>query len=116
MASELKQPQWIDDAAQATRVTLVDTSGTAYSAGAAASVQRTTAISRVNTATTTNITAGKKAYTVAVITVASAASPTLGGVALPVGSYSFEAPPGDTLDAKSLVTVLGDDVIITSIT
>lgn len=115
MASELKQPQWVDDAAKATRVTVVDSSGTA-GAGSSATVQRTTAISRVNTATTTSITAGKKSYTVAVVTAASAASPTLGGVALPVGSYSFEAPPNDTLDAKSLVTVSGDDCIIISVT
>lgn len=116
MASELKQPQWIDDAAKATRVTLVAADGTA-SPGSGATVQRVTAIARVNTATTTAITAGKQSYTVAVVSAASAASPTLDGVALPAGSsFTFEAPPGDTLEAASVVTVSGDDVIITSVT
>ena len=116
MANELKPSQYVDDSARATRVTMVAADGSA-SANTGATVQRVTAIQRVATATTTSITAGKKAYTVAVVTAASAASPTLGGVALPQGaSFTFEAPPNDTLDAKSLVTVLGDDVIITSIT
>lgn len=115
MTDHLQQAQYIDDGARATRVTIVGTDGSASASGAA-SVQRVTAISRVATATTTSISAGKKAYTVAVIAAASAASPTLAGVALPVGSYSFEAPPGDTLEAESLVTVSGDDVIIISVT
>ncbi len=117
MASELKGPQWVDDVPKATRVQIVSAAGAdATPAAAAASVQRVTAVTRVATATTTSITAGKKAYTVAVVTAASPASPTLAGVALPVGSYSFEAPTGDTLEAESLVTVTGDDCIILSIT
>lgn len=109
-------PEYVDNEAKATRVTMVAADGSA-SGGGAASVQRVTAISRVATATTTSITAGKKSYTVAVVAAASAASPTLDGVALPAGStFTFEAPQGDTLEAASVVTVSGDDVIITSIT
>lgn len=82
-----------------------------------ASVQRVTAIQRVITATTTSITAGKKSYSVAVVTAASGSSPTLDGVALPAGvTVSFSAPDNDTLESASLVTVLGDDVIVTSVT
>lgn len=115
MADHEKQSQWIDDGARATRVTLVASDGS-VPPDAAAAVQRVTGIVRVATATTTPITAGKKAYTVAVITAASAASPTLDGVAIPVGAYNYEAPPGDTLESASVVTVSGDDVIILSIT
>lgn len=113
MAHHLNPSNYVDDGAAATRVTLVTAAGAATAAAAA--VARTAAISRVATATTTTITAGKKAYTIAVVTAASAASPTIGGVAVPVGSYSWEAPPGDTLSALAVVTVSGDDVIISTL-
>jgi hypothetical protein len=98
------------------RAAPVPVSGT-VTATPPASVQRVTAITRVATATTTAITAGKKSYSVAVVTAASVASPTLDGVALPAGAtVSFTAPDNDTLEAASVVTVSGDDVIITSVT
>lgn len=110
MADNLQNSQYIDGTARATRVITVGSAGTS-------STQRVTAIARVATATTTAITAGKQSYTVAVVAAASTASPTLDGVALPSGSsVTFSAPTGDTLEAASLVTVLGDDVIITSVT
>lgn len=80
----------------------------------AAGVARTKSISRVTTATTTTIPAGRQSYTVTVIAAASAASPTLDGVALPVGyTATFSVVYGrDTLPSASLVTVAGDDVLI----
>lgn len=115
MADHEKQSNWVDDEARATRVTMVAANGSA-SASSAATVQRAVTIARVATATTTSITAGKYSYTVAVVAAASAASPTLGGVAIPVGtSLTFSAPPRDTLPAASVVTVTGDDVIISTI-
>lgn len=71
-------------------------------------------ITRVNTATTTPIAAGAESYSVTVVSAASAASPTLDGVALPVGyTATFSVVYArDTLPSASLVTVSGDDVII----
>lgn len=135
MAVVRDDQQFIDTAQQATRVidiggggggggltdaelraTPVPVSGT-VTATPPASVERVTAIARVATATTTAITAGKKSYSVAVVTAASVASPTLDGVALPAGvTISFTSPDNDTLEAASLVTVSGDDVIVTSVT
>lgn len=81
------------------------------------SAQRTTSIQRVITATTTTLVAGHRSYTVTVIAAASAASPTLDGVALPVGyTASYSADGANTLEAASLVTVLGDDVIVLMVT
>ncbi len=115
MTVHRENSQFLDDTAQATRVIGVDATGTPVAGAAAA--QRVTGISRVATATTTAITAGKKSYTVAVVTAASAASPTIDGVAVPAGtSLTWEAPPNDTLEAASVVTVSGDDVIIISVT
>ncbi len=103
-----------DHEAQASRVIIVDTDGADVPVPQAP-VQRTPAISRVNTATTTNVAAGKKSYSYAVVASASAASPTLGGVALPAGTViTWQAPDQDTLAAApALVTVSGDDVIVT---
>lgn len=135
MAVVRDDQQFIDTAQQATRVidiggggggggltdaelraTPVPVAGT-VTATPPASVERVTAIARVATATTTAITAGKKSYSVAVVTAASVASPTLDGVALPAGvTISFTSPDNDTLEAASLVTVSGDDVIVTSVT
>ncbi len=78
--------------------------------------QRTTGLVRVNTATTTAITAGSRSYSVTVVAAASSASPTLEGVAIPMGmTVRYEAPENDTLEAASVVTVSGDDVIITEV-
>jgi len=99
--------EYIDNVAQAQRVTSV-------APGTTGSTARTTSVQRVNTATTTNVAAGAQAYTFTVITASSASSPTLGGVALPQGytaSFSI-VNPGDTLSAISLVTATGDDVMI----
>lgn len=71
-----------------------------------------TTLARINTATTTPIAAGALSYTVIVITAASAASPTLDGVALPLGEFTFGTDGSGTLDAASLVTVAGDDVLL----
>lgn len=105
--------EYIDLTAQAQRVISIAPSG-----GGSGSVSRDPNIVRVNTATTTAITAGKQAFTVTVIAAASTASPTLDGVALPVGyTATFGiSNPGDTLQSMSLVTVSGDDVIILSVT
>lgn len=99
--------EYIDTTAQAQRVV-------SLAPGGAGSTARTPTVQRVNTATTTNVAAGAQAYTFTVISAASAASPTLGGVALPQGySASFSiSNPGDTLGAISLVTSTGDDVMI----
>jgi hypothetical protein len=98
---------YIDTTAQAQRVV-------SLAPGGSGSAVRTTSVQRVNTATTTNVAAGAQAYTFTVISAASAASPTLGGVVLPQGysaSYSI-TNPGDTLSAIALVTSTGDDVLI----
>lgn len=132
--------EYVDQVALATRVIAVDSAGTPIPPGGGgltdaqlravpvpvsgtvtanppATVQRVTAITRVITATTTAITAGKKSYTVTVIAAASAASPTLDGVALPAGyTASYSSPSNDTLESASVVTVLGDDVIILAVT
>lgn len=81
-------------------------------------VARTSSIQRVNTAATTAIAAGTQSYTVTVVAAASAASPTLGGVALPAGyTATYSVVYGrDTLPAASVVTVAGDDVIILKVT
>ena len=66
---------------------------------------------------THTITAGKKSYSIAVIAAASEDSPTLDGVAIPANTVlEFEAPPNDTLEAASLVTVAGDEVLFVSVT
>lgn len=114
-ADKYVEQQWLDDAAKATRVVMVDSGG--GSGGALPTpVQRTTNISRVATATTTPIAAGARSYSVTVLGVASDASPTLDGVALPYGmTVRFAAPNNDTLEAASLVTLAGDDVLITEV-
>lgn len=102
---------YIDNTAKAQRVTVV-------SGGGGGAVQRVTSIQRVNTATTTPIAAGTQSYTVTVVTASGAASPTLDGVALPAGYTATYAVtnPGDTLEAASMVTATGDDVIILKVT
>ena len=107
---------YADTAAEAQRVMLVDGSGEALDPGAGGGVARASGISRVATATTTAITAGARSYSVTVIAAASAASPTLDGVAIPQGvTVRFEADGDNTLDAASLVTVSGDDCLITEV-
>lgn len=77
---------------------------------------RVEGITRYNSAGTRTVGAGKRSYSVLVVAAASAASPTLGGVALPAGwSGEFTAPVNDTLTGLSLVTVGVDDVIVTAI-
>jgi hypothetical protein len=112
MAEHKIMPQWVDDAARATRVTVVDASG--ESGGALPDpVERATTATRVATAATTAIAAGARSYSVTVLAAASAASPTLDGVAIPVGmTVRRVAPNNDTLEAASVVTVSGDDVLI----
>lgn len=73
-------------------------------------------ITRFAVAGTRTVGAGSFSYSVTVISAASAASPTLGGVALPVGFTASYAPRNaDTLTGLSLVTVTGDDVMVTVI-
>jgi hypothetical protein len=114
-ADKFMPQNWIDSTAQAARVTMVATDGTSTGTPG---VARTKSLTRVNTATTTSITAGKKSYTVIVVAAASAASPTLDGVALPAGvSLTFSViSNNDTLPSASLVTLAGDDVLIASLT
>jgi hypothetical protein len=113
MAIQRDDQEFIDRTARATRVLSVNAAGTPTGGGE----QRTTTFQRVDSADTTAIPAGTVAYSVAVITAASAASPTLDGVALPANvAINYEAPPGDTLEGASVVTVEGDDVIITTVT
>lgn len=77
------------------------------------SATRTQSITRVTTAVTTAIAAGSRSFTVTVVAAASAASPTLDGVALPVGYTGTIAADGNNvLAASSLITVAGDDVIL----
>ncbi len=79
-------------------------------------VGRTPSIQRVNTATTTTIAPGYRSWSVFVVVAASAASPTLNGVALPAGAtVEFSAPDSETMGGATLVTSTGDDVIITSV-
>lgn len=62
------------------------------------------------------IPAGLKSYFITVATAAGATSPTLDGVAIPAGvTIRYEAPYGDTLEAATLVTAAGDDVIFFSV-
>lgn len=101
----------LDPDAHAERVLPVDAAGN-VTVGAV----RTPTVQRVNTATTTNVAAGALGLSVLVVAAASAASPTVGGVAIPAGvSVSFEAPTDDTLATIAIVTVSGDDVIITKV-
>lgn len=77
------------------------------------SAQRTTTITRLTVGADRTIPAGTRSYTVTVVAAASAASPTLDGVALPVGyTATFSAPENDTLEAAEVATVAGDDVIV----
>lgn len=107
--------EYLDNVAEAERVTVVGPGGAPVFP---LPVSRVTSITRVATAMSTPITAGKQSYTVTVVSAASAASPTLDGVALPAGytaTFSI-SNPGDTLEAATLVTVSGDDVIILAVT
>lgn len=100
---------YVDDVARAQRITLVDSSG----GGAVTHIET---ITRYNSAGTRTVGASARSYSVMVVAVASVASPTLGGVALPVGyAVEFTAPQADNLTGQSLVTVTGDDVIVTVI-
>lgn len=86
------------------------------------SAVRTTTITRfasagpagVTAPGTYNIVAGRKSFTVMVNGAATIATPTLNGVALPVGQVAtFSADQGrDTLAAAVLITVAGDDVTL----
>lgn len=112
-ADDFVTQQWLDATAKATRTIGVDAAGVPTSA---APVVRVEGITRYATAGTRTVGAGKKSYSVQVVTAASAASPTLGGVALPAGwSGEFTAPDNDTLTGLSLVTVGVDDVIVTAV-
>ena len=108
--------EYSDDVSRATRCLAVDSSGNPVPV--LVSAQRVTSIQRVTGAASTAITAGKQSYTVTVVAAASAASPTLDGVALPAGYTATFAitNPGDTLESATLATVLGDDVIILAVT
>lgn len=73
-------------------------------------------ITRFAVAGTRTVGAASFSYSVTVISANSAASPTLGGVALPVGfTASYSPRNADSLTGLSLVTVTGDDVIVTVI-
>lgn len=86
------------------------------SSGRSVSPLRNQKIQRVSTATTTTIPRGVRSFSVTVVTAASAASPTLDGVALPAGfTGSFDADGYDGLHEMDLVTVSGDDVIILTV-
>ncbi len=75
--------------------------------------QLTTTITRLTGGADLNIAAGARSYTITVISAASAASPTLDGVALPVGySATFTAPGEHTLEAAAILTAPGDDAIV----
>lgn len=125
MAPTLKNnnDEYVDRTATATRTTLVDASGNAVPAPAVA-VVRTTNVVRysspgpagVTAPGTRNIPAGRKSYSVAVLTAASVNSPTLDGVALVAGTeVNLSATGSDTLEAATLITVAGDDVLFTEI-
>jgi hypothetical protein len=107
-ADKFMDQNWLDATAQATRVTMVAADG---STTTQAGTQRTKSYQHVTTATTTTVTAGKKAYTFKI----NAASPTttLDGVVVSVGVLSWSViSNNDTLPAAVLVTVAGDDVEI----
>jgi hypothetical protein len=106
---------FFDSTLKAQRFIPVDLSGNEYLiSGATAPVAHVETITRYATAGTRTVGAGNRSYSVAVVSAASVASPTLGGVALPVGyAAEFTAPQADTVTGLSLVTVTGDDVIVT---
>lgn len=82
-----------------------------------APAERTVTVLRVASGATTVIAAGSRYYRVDVITAGSAVTPTFDGVSIPAGAQIVAAaPPGDTLNAASVVTESGDDVLITTIT
>lgn len=108
---ENDEQEFIDLAARAQRILSVDTSGNPMSGA-----QRTTGIQRVNTATTTNIAAGLRSYSITVVTASSAASPTIAGVAVPAGyTVNYTADGANTLSGIAVVTSTGDDVIIATV-
>lgn len=73
-------------------------------------------ITRYNTVGTRTVGAASFSYSVTVISAASSASPTLGGVALPAGfTASYSPRNADVLTGLSLITASGDDVIVTVI-
>lgn len=103
--------EYIDNAARAQRMLSVDASGNPTSGS-----QRTTAMQRVNTATTTNIAAGLRSYSITVLAASSSSSPTIGGVAAPAGySVNFMADGANTLTGMAVVTATGDDVMIATV-
>lgn len=113
--SQESNGSFFDRIASANRVVLVDATGAEYAAGAV-SVQRTPTIQRVTTATTTTVAAGAQAISVRILAATSASTPTVGGVAVPTdGVVTFTAKSGDTLGSLSVVTLTGDDVLITSV-
>jgi hypothetical protein len=88
---------------------------------AAAGVQRVTTVTRfanagpagVTAPGTYNIVAGRKSFTVLVNAQGSINTPTLDGVALLPGVYTYSADAaGDTLEAAVLITAAGDDVTL----
>lgn len=105
------EQEYIDNAARAQRVTNVDASGNPTTGAT-----RTTALQRVNTATTTNIAAGLRSYSITVLAASSASSPTIGGAAAPAGyTVSFTADGSNTLTGMAVVTATGDDVLIATV-
>lgn len=105
--------EYFDTTATAQRIIAVDAAGTPT---AVAAITHVETITRYNTAGTRTVGALARSYNVAVVSAASAASPTLGGVALPAGySVEFTAPQADKVTGLSLVTVTGDDVLVTVI-
>lgn len=107
--------EYLDNVSDAERVTCVGPDGTPVFPSPTV---RATSISRVSGAATTPITAGKQSYTIVVLTAASPASPTLDGVPLPANvTLTFAVTsPADSLEAATLATVSGDDVIILAVT
>jgi hypothetical protein len=105
--------EYIDLTAMAQRTLAVDSGGNPLSGAV-----RTTGISRVNTATTTNIAANLRSFSVTVVAASSGSSPTLGGVPLPAGyTANYAADGANLLNAGTtpLVTAAGDDVIIITV-
>ncbi len=79
-------------------------------------VGRTPGILRFSVAATTVIPAAYRSWSIFVVAAASTASPTLNGVAIPVGAtIEYTAPDDETMRGATLVTVTGDDVVFTSV-
>lgn len=76
------------------------------------SAQRSKLTTHLTAGADRTIPAGRRSYSVGVVAASSAASPTIDGVALPVGSWTYEADGNNTLPGAQIDTVVGDDVVI----